>query len=171
MTPLPAALLGGSGPLVGWRLDSSRFAGTWDSGEGARLFGGRWSSIGQRIVYAAFDPSTAILEVAVHKGFAALEISPHVLTSFIIDDPQAVHVVQPEDVLDRRWLTPAMPGPGQQTFGDTQLRSHRFVAIPSVVSSRSWNLVFNVEVAAGAYTVLKQENFALEPRLHPVERQ
>ena len=170
MTPLPAALLGGSGALVGWRLDSSRFAGTWDSGEGARLFGGRWSSMGQRAVYAAFDPATAILEVAVHKGFVALEISPHVLTSFVIHDPRTVHAVHPEDVPDRRWLTPAMPGQGQQAFGDSLLRGPRFVAIPSVVSSRSWNLVFNADGAAGAYSVLKQEDFILDPRLHPVER-
>jgi RES domain-containing protein len=169
VTPLPAALLGGSGPLVAWRLDSSRFAGTWDSGEGARLFGGRWSSLGQRVVYAAFDPATAILEVAVHKSFAALEISPHLLTSFIVHDPHAVHVVRPEDVPDMRWLTPALPGPGQQAFGDSLLRDHSFVAIPSVVSSRSWNLVFNVEGAAGAYTALKQEGFALDPRLRPIK--
>jgi RES domain-containing protein len=169
VTPLPAALLGGSAPLVGWRLDSARFAGTWDSGEGARLFGGRWSSIGQRAVYAAFDPATAILEVAVHKGFAALEVSPHVLTSFVIHDMRTVHVVRPEDVPDGRWLIPAMPGQGQQTFGDTLLRDHRFVAIPSVVSSRSWNLVFNAAGAAGTYTILKQEEFALDPRLRPVK--
>ena len=63
MTPLPPPL--GNGALVMWRLDQARFAPQWDSGEGAYLAGGRWSSRGVRAVYAALDPATAILEVAV----------------------------------------------------------------------------------------------------------
>ncbi|TIQ24785.1 MAG: RES domain-containing protein, partial [Mesorhizobium sp.] len=66
MTPLPAAL--GGSDLVGWCLDQAAFAPTWDSGEGAYRVGGRWNSRGVRAVYCSIDPSTAILEVAVHKG-------------------------------------------------------------------------------------------------------
>lgn len=55
---------------MAWRLDQSKYAATWDSGEGAFLVGGRWNSRGVRAVYCAIDPATAILEVAVQRDFA-----------------------------------------------------------------------------------------------------
>src|SRR3546814_3704523 len=66
MTPLPTAL--GGVDLLGWRLDKEVYSSTWDSGIGAERFGGRWNNKGTRVVYAALDPSTAILEVAVHRS-------------------------------------------------------------------------------------------------------
>ena len=165
MTPLPAAL--GGRDLVAWRLDQREFATTWDSGEGAFRVGGRWNSRGVRAVYCAIDPATAILEVAVHKGFRALDIVPHVLTALTVTDTASVHVVDPRDVPNPNWLRPGIPGAGQQEFGDALLARHRFVAIPSTVSTHSWNLLFIGAVAAGAYAVRMQEPFALDTRLHP----
>jgi len=165
MTPLPGGL--GRGEVVCWRLDHQRFAPTWDSGEGAFKLGGRWNSKGVRAVYASVDPATAIIEVAVHKGFKALDTVPHVLTSFEIVDLSRVHVVDASDVPNRNWLHPGIPSAGQQAFGDELLGSHDFVLLPSVVSSHSWNVVFNPVRTAGAYRMLVQEAFAFDPRLHP----
>ena len=165
MTPIPAAL-GGSG-LVAWRLDDGKFASTWDSGEGARLFGGRWNSRGRKIVYCSVDPATAILEVAVHKGFKALDTVPHVLTSALINEPASVHVVLPGAVPNSNWLRPGIPSAGQQAFGDALLVAHPFILIPSAVSTHSWNLNFDFDVAKALYSMRSQEDFALDPRLHP----
>ena len=165
MMPLPGPL--GSGKIIGWRLDHKRFADTWDSGEGAFLFGGRWNSKGRRMVYAALDPSTAILEVAVHKGFKALDTVPHVLTAFEILDPSDVKAVLPLDVPNQNWLRPTIPGAGQQQFGDALSADHVFVAIPSAVSSMAWNVVFHPQKASGRFRLLQQQEFALDPRLHP----
>jgi len=165
VTPLPAAL--GGTTLVAWRLDEKKFAATWDSGEGARLYGGRWNPRGRRIVYCSIDPATAILEVAVHKGFKALDSVPHVLTSAVIADPASVHVVLPGVVPDANWLRPGLPSAGQQSFGDGLLSAHPFVLIPSAVSAHSWNLIFDVEIATTLYSKHSQEDFALDMRLHP----
>ena len=165
MTPLPVAL--GGTALVAWRLDEKKFARTWDSGEGARLFGGRWNSRGRKVVYCAVDPATAILEVAVHKGFKALDTVPHVLTSAVINDPKSVHVVQPSIVPNANWLRPGVPSAGQQAFGDGLLSAHPFVLIPSAVSTHSWNLIFDADVAKTLYAKKSQEDFALDTRLHP----
>ncbi|RZN12434.1 hypothetical protein CWO91_03805 [Bradyrhizobium genosp. SA-3] len=167
MTPLPAAL--GSSELVAWRLDQSKYAATWDSGEGAFLAGGRWNSRGVRAVYCSIDPATAILEVAVHKGFRALDLVPHVMTSATID-PTGVFVVEPGTIPNPSWLRPGIPSAGQQAFGDELLAKHRFVVIPSVVSTASWNLIFIGANAAGAYKLRSQEPFALDTRLHPPGR-
>jgi RES domain-containing protein len=129
-------------------------------------FGGRWNSSGLRAVYWSLDPATAILEVAVHKGFAALDIVPHVLTAATLAEPGSAHVVEPESVPDAGWLRPGIPNVRQQAFGDALLLRHTFVLLPSVVSSHSWNLVFAAGAAAGAYAVKMQERFVLDPRLH-----
>ncbi|MGD0433776.1 MAG: RES domain-containing protein [Acetobacteraceae bacterium] len=165
MTPLPA-LLGGT-ELVAWRLDLVRFSATWDSGEGAYRVGGRWNSRGVRAVYCSIDPSTAILEVAVHKGFHALDTVPHVLTAATIAGPSAVHIVDPASIPNPNWLRPGIPSAGQQAFGDTLLARHKFVVIPSAVSHRSWNLIFVAAPATGAYVLRSQKPFALDTRLHP----
>lgn len=164
MTPLPAPL--GDGPLMAWRLDQAGYARTWDSGEGAYRLGGRWNSRGVRAVYCSIDPATAILEVAVHKGFKALDAVAHVLTAVTILAPERVHVVRDGDVPNANWLRPGMPSAGQQRWGDALLAAHEFVLIPSVVSTHSWNLVFVGAATVGAYSAV-QEAFALDIRLHP----
>lgn len=164
MTPLPAAL--GGTELVGWRLDRAKHAPTWDSGEGAFQFGGRWNSEGVRAVYCAFDPATAILEVAVHKGFHELDVEPHILTCFRIDTTD-VHMVEPGDVPNPNWLKPGIAGAGQQQYGDKLLAKNPFVAIPSVVSAHSWNVIFEPAMAKGHYHLIGQEPFALDTRLNP----
>ena len=103
MTPLPGAL--GGTELVAWWLDQVAYAATWDSGEGAFLVGGRWNSRGLRAVYCSVDPATAILEVAVHKGFRALDTVLHVLTAITVD-PTAVFVVDPAMIPNPNWLRP-----------------------------------------------------------------
>lgn len=165
MTPLPALL--GSSELVAWRLDHKDHADSWDSGEGAFRYGGRWNSRGVRAVYCSIDPATAILEVAVHKTFATLDTVPHMLTAFAILHPDDVHVVYPADVPNPNWLVPGIPSAGQQAYGDDLLERHSFVIIPSAVSKRSWNLVFVASNAADRYAQTSQEAFALDTRLHP----
>lgn len=165
MTPLPAPL--GGGDLNAWRLDQAIYAAAWDSGEGAYRVGGRWNSKGVRAVYCSIDPATAILEVAVHKGFKALDTVPHMLTAVMVTDPADVYVVEPGSVPNFNWLRPGLPSAGQQAFGDRLLARHKFVIIPSAVSTHSWNLIFIASQAAGSYSVRLQEPFALDTRLHP----
>jgi RES domain-containing protein len=150
-----------------WRLDLAGFAASWDSGEGAFRAGGRWNSRGVRAVYASLDPATAILEVAVHKGFPALDTVAHVLTAATVLDLAGIRVVQPEDVPNPNWLRPGIPGAGQQAFGDALLARHPFVLIPSAVSVHSWNVIFTAAAAAARCALRLQERFALDTRLHP----
>jgi RES domain-containing protein len=168
VTPLPPPL--GSGELVAWRLHRTSFRDDWDSGEGAFRWGGRWNSRGVRAVYCSLDPATAILEVAVHTGFPALDAVPHMLTAITIADPTRVHIVEPAALPDPAWLRPGNPSAAQQAYGDAFLMQHAMIAIPSTVSNHSWNLVFPVATAVGAYVMRLQEDFALDPRLHSATR-
>jgi len=163
VTPLPAAL--GGGPLTGWRIDTAGHAATWDSGEGAFLYAGRWHDRGFRAVYASLDPATAMLEVAVHKGFDTLDRVPHVLTAFTIDDPARVTVHQPAAIPNPGWLTSATASRGQRDWGMVQLRAHGFVVLPSAVSRRSWNILFLA--GQGLHRRTSQEPLAPDTRLNP----
>jgi RES domain-containing protein len=164
LTPLPALL--GSKELVAWRVDREIYAATWDSGEGAYKVGGRWNSKGIRAVYCSLDAATALLEVAVHKGFDTLDAVAHTLSCIEILEPTNVHVVVPSTIPNPNWLVPGIPGDAQQKFGDDLLAKHKFVAIPSAVSKNSWNLLFVADVAKGAYKLKHQERFALDTRLN-----
>ncbi|WP_349617938.1 RES family NAD+ phosphorylase [Azotobacter salinestris] len=153
-----------------WRLDRREHAGSWNSGIGAELGGGRWNSKGVRAVYASADPSTAILEVAVHKGFRALDTVPHVLTAARLLDPSRIYRVDPEEVPNPNWLIPGTPSLDQQRFGDELLAQHPFILILSTVSRHSWNIVMNPALAEGLYEQVLQERFALDTRLNPPPR-
>jgi RES domain-containing protein len=166
LTPLPGAL--GGTELIAWRLETSKHFPTWQTAEGAFLVGGRWSSAGRRVLYTSIDPSTAIVEVGVHKGFNTLDAVPHTLIEIEISDPARVYVVQPTALPNPSWLRPGTISAGQQTFGDGLLASNPLVVVPSVVSTHSWNLLIDVAGAAGLFSLRGSEAFALDPRLNPV---
>ncbi|QHI97884.1 RES domain-containing protein [Xylophilus rhododendri] len=164
MMPLPD--IGAGSSMLAWRLDRQIYAGTWDSGIGAEKFGGRWNARGQRAVYCSIDPSTAILELAVHAGFPVLDTQPHMLTcAEIIGGP--IHRVAPESVPNPAWLIPGTPSAGQQAFGSRLLAQHGIVLFPSAVSRFSWNLVMEPAVAKGRYRQNSQARLVLDTRLHP----
>ena len=51
-----------------WRITTARFATTAFSGEGARLYGGRWNPKGFAMVYAAESRALALLEMMVQDA-------------------------------------------------------------------------------------------------------
>lgn len=51
--------------LTVWRITTRRFAASAFTGEGARLYGGRWNRVGSPMVYTAQSRSLALLEMLV----------------------------------------------------------------------------------------------------------
>lgn len=149
-----------------WRLDTAMHAHSWDSGIGALRAGGRWNPIGFAVVYCSVDPATTILESAVHKGFNALDTVPHILTCARLNALDKLFVLNREDVPNANWLRPGTPSQGQQQFGKQLVEQRPFVAIPSVVSEKSWNIIFNPTTAKGLYSLVEQTRFSLDTRLN-----
>ncbi|HRP24404.1 MAG TPA: RES family NAD+ phosphorylase [Thauera sp.] len=48
-----------------WRITTARFAASAFTGEGARLYGGRWNPKGHAVIYTAESQSLALLEMLV----------------------------------------------------------------------------------------------------------
>ena len=161
LSPLPIG-----GALLAWRLDRDIHAPGWDSGEGAYRVGGRWNSPGVRAVYSSFDAATALIEVAVHKGFDTIDLVPHILSCIEILEPASIFTVEPSTIPDPSWLASGIPEAAQQRYGDDLLAKHKFVAVPSAVSRNSWNLLFVAANANGAYRLRSQEPYILDKRLN-----
>lgn len=54
--------------LMAWRVVTKRYADSAFSGEGARLYGGRWNPKGVALVYTAQTQSLALLEMLVQDS-------------------------------------------------------------------------------------------------------
>ena len=151
--------------LMTWRLETSKHFSTWQTAEGAFLFGGRWSSPNRRVLYTSLDPSTAILEVAVHKGLRTLDAVAHTLIQIELVPIKRIFKLDPASVPNAHWLRPGTISKDQQLFGDALLKTHALVLIPSVVSTHSWNLLIDVDAAKAQFILKSSEAFALNPSL------
>lgn len=60
--------------MKSYRISTNRWAKNID-GEGARLYGGRWNSIGKALVYSSENISLAMLEVLANANKNILKIS------------------------------------------------------------------------------------------------
>jgi RES domain-containing protein len=166
MTPLPAAV-DPAAPFVAWRIDAERHGAEWDSGIGAELLGGRWNPKGFKAVYCSIDPSTCLVEAAVHRGFKVLDTQPHLITGITILDPASTRLLMPGDIPNPAWLHGGTPSANQQAFGAKLLAAYAFVLFPSAVSKLSWNLVFEPGAARGKYRLRSQERLVVDTRLNP----
>jgi RES domain-containing protein len=138
-----------------WRLCRRPHADL--SGEGARLFGGRWNSPGRPVVYFAEHPALAALEVRVHLDLP-FELLPN---DFVL-----MRVALPDDLV----TTIEAPTDGRQTVtaGDAWLTQGRSAAlrVPSVLIPYAWNVLLNPRHAdADRVGVSAIEPFRFDPRL------
>lgn len=108
---------------------------------GAMLHGGRWNSIGNRVIYAAASYAGAMLEVLVHSN---LSVPPknHRVVMITIPDHLPVETIN----------SAALPGWDSEDptvsrdFGDKWLRDLRSVVlqVPSVITEgREQNILIN----------------------------
>jgi RES domain-containing protein len=112
------------------------------AGEGARLFGGRWNSVGTAVIYAASTFSLALLEIMVNTSTARI---PPDMVYAPVDIPEGVRL----DVLDmatlpQDWFTSPAP-PACQILGDSWVRRGETVGlvVPSSIARIETNVLLN----------------------------
>jgi RES domain-containing protein len=136
-----------------WRLCRRPYADL--SGEGARLYGGRWNSAGRPVVYFAEHPALAALEVRVHLDLP-FELLPNdfVLMHVTLANRLIAHIGE--------MASPTV------SVGDAWLTARRSVAlrVPSVLVSYSWNVLYNPRHPnAGHAHIEAIEPFEFDPRM------
>jgi RES domain-containing protein len=125
-----------------YRILRRAFAHNPFDGEGAYLYGGRWSSAGTRLSYASEHQSLAMLEYFVHLDS---------------DDPPDDLVLAlaevPDDLLREKVEVASLPGnwrdsaapPELARFGDefSQRAEHCLLLVPSVLAPNENNCLIN----------------------------
>lgn len=126
--------------LTVWRLVTARFADTAFSGEGARLYGGRWNRKGVPLVYTAGSQSLAMLELLVQDE--PLRARYVMIPARI---PRAVKIEQINPArLPADWRELAARDPLQTIGGDWARRlSSAVLAVPSAVIPAETNYLLN----------------------------
>jgi RES domain-containing protein len=124
-----------------WRIFHRRHAAIAFTGEGARLFGGRWNSKGRALIYASESAALAALEMLVHLQ------SPRHLASYFLAklsfDDSLVEKIEPRR-LPKNWrLYPAPQA--LQALGDRWLagQSSAVLQVPSAIVETEHNFLIN----------------------------
>ncbi len=84
-------------PILVYRIEKERYSTTLRSGEGARLYGGRWNPEGTPLVYASESPELAFLEKLVHlDGTPFSDLPPYVLATLTLPDGSVETIAEAE---------------------------------------------------------------------------
>jgi len=138
-----------------WRVCRRPFANL--SGEGARLYGGRWNSPGRPMVYAAESAALSVLEVRVHLD----------LDWRVLPDDYVLMAIDTGDLLAETLAeTPVDP----RAVGDAWLASGRSALLraPSFIVPESANVLVNpAHRDAARLAVASIRPFAFDARLWP----
>ena len=150
-------------PITAWRICAPRYAETAFSGEGARIYGGRWNSKGRAVVYASESISLAVLEQLVHVE------DPSVLDAFVVVsatlEESSIEILSsslPDD-----WRAYPAPPPLKE-IGDAWLSEGRSLAlkVPSVTVRGQHNYLINpLHPDFAGIEVSEPEPLDLDPRI------
>jgi RES domain-containing protein len=147
---------------VVWRLCAARHARTAFSGEGARLFGGRWNDRGVPLVYTSSTLALAVVETLVHVAEVPLDF-----VAIRVEIPGSVRV---ERLASRRLPRDWRSHPAStrlQRIGTDWARSGRSLAleVPSAVIPEERNVLINpLHPQLGLLIVHKPTHFAFDRR-------
>lgn len=147
-----------------WRLVKTRYASTAFDGEGARLHGARWNSVGVRVAYATDSSALAVLEVLVHLGKVSVLPSYSLVTGKL---PPALIEDIKEVTLPAGWNV-SPPPPAVQAVGDAWIRSGRSLAlrVPSAIVQGSYLVMINpVHPDFGQFIVGATTPYSFDTRL------
>lgn len=124
-----------------WRICRAIHAAKAFSGEGARIFGGRWNSQGVSVVYTSPSLALAAVETFVHLE---PNLRPDDLVSIAAEIADDIHTDRLDpSVLHRKWHE--LRDESLRTFGDRWIRAQETVAlhVPSAAIRGEWNVLLN----------------------------
>jgi RES domain-containing protein len=147
--------------VILWRISDHS---TLD-GVGGLGLSGRWHNVGQRVVYCAPNPATALLEVLVHTEIDIDDV-PVNFRYLEIDAPDTLSIENVETGgLGDSWRTDQGV---TRRLGDQWLQSGgtALLRVPSVIVPATWNVLVNPRhPQSGKIHVARTHRHGLDPRL------
>jgi RES domain-containing protein len=124
-----------------WRISKAKFADSSFSGEGAKLFDGRWNYAGVRMVYTSASLALAAIEFFVHLDPSE---APGDLVSVLATIPEdaAIERIEPE-MLPGNWRR--MDNNHLRQHGSNWAKAGSSLGLmgPSAVVDGEWNVLLN----------------------------
>jgi RES domain-containing protein len=152
--------------ITAWRIYKKRHARTAFTGEGARMYGGRWNSPGNAVIYLAQSQALAALEMLVHLESADVlrhyQIRPVTFSSTMVEFLDSAR-------LPANWRKD--PAPRKlRAIGDEWIESRRsaILRVPSAIVAAEYNFLLNpTQKDFPRITIGKPERFKFDRRLLP----
>ncbi len=148
---------------AGWRIVPEARADDAFTGEGAKVYGGRWNSPGVAVVYGSQHKSLAALEHLVHlnpRSAARFKVFSFHFHGSLMES------ISLRD-LPENWRQEPPP-PSTQQYGDRWVREGRsaVLAVPSIIIPEELNYVLNpAHTDFKGITISKSQHFVFDPRL------
>lgn len=127
-------------PLTVWRLVTRRFADTAFTGDGARLYGGRWNRKGIPMVYTAGSQSLAMLEMLVQDEPLRAN---YVMIPATLPDTLLIEHIDMARLPDDWRALPARESLQAMGTEWARLKNSAVLAVPSVVIPAETNYLLN----------------------------
>ena len=146
-----------------YRITRSKYSDL--TGEGAKLFGGRWNSAGMSAVYCSQYRSLAVLELLVHFRFSLDPPEANILTISFADNLSVSEIKISE--LPSNWNSYTF-NTKLQKIGDQWLRNKKtlLLKVPSVIIRQEYNYLINPEHKdISKVKIVKKEKFGIDERL------
>jgi RES domain-containing protein len=150
--------------IIGWRIVKEKHDKSAFSGEGARIFEGRWNSGGVRMVYCSEHLSLAALEILVHTQPVTIRDKFHV---FRVSWDEAIMSAIDLRKLPKGWNAQP-PGLISKNIGDEWVHSARsaVLVVPSVIVPLEKTFLLNPKHRDfGKIKIKDAGGFHLDPRL------
>jgi RES domain-containing protein len=147
-----------------WRLVKERHAETAFDGEGARIYGGRWNSIGHRVVYTSTSLALASLETLVHLD-NALPLPRFIAFAVTVSASDITTVALPAQYSSSGQLPHLTE---TRRIGDEWLKAgqHLALSVPSSIVPQELNLLLNpAHPRFSQLMITTPVGFAIDPRL------
>ena len=126
--------------MIVYRIGKTKWADDL-TGEGAKLYGGRWNHAGIACLYASESRSLALLEYTVNIN---IDDIPRALSFTTIEVPDSSIEIITVAELPGNWKDIPSP-PSARSFGTELLKAAKSltIKIPSTVIPEEWNYLIN----------------------------
>lgn len=148
-----------------WRICKKRFADAAFSGEGARLYSGRWNPAGVRMVYTSTSLALAAVELFVHLDPSDAPGDLVSISATLLPSQVSIERLDPAR-LPVDWRT--MEHPQLRNIGAEWIASQKSAAleVPSIAVQGEWNVLLNpVHLDFPKITLHPSEAFHFDERM------
>jgi RES domain-containing protein len=145
-----------------YRITRTNYANL--SGDGARLYGGRWNNEGKPMVYLASSRSLAVLEALAHLTLTNI---PDDYCMMVIEVPDKAETELDIKILPSQWHEYPEPNILKQ-IGNRFLieKKHLLLKVPSAIVKEEYNYLLNpLHRDADKVKIISKQPFSFDSRL------